>query len=89
METISALVEPGEGGSGGLAVRYDEAHHYSIEWKTEPSPPGPGYPRSSRPGPTGPGGPVELRIETREPNPDNAIGSLSSDTIALQAVIDG
>jgi hypothetical protein len=32
---------------------------------------------------------VELRIETPEPNPDNAIGTLSSDTIALQAIIDG
>jgi beta-xylosidase len=93
VETIAALVDvggAGERGTGGLAVRYDEAHHYSIETDgttitararvssieqawTHPAP----------------GGPVKLRIETREPNPDNAIGSLSSDTIALQAVIDG
>lgn len=95
VEIIAALVDvegasASESGSGGLAVRYDEAHHYSIETDgttltararissieqtwTHPAP----------------AGPVELRIETREPNPDNAIGSLSSDTIALQAVVDG
>ncbi|MFJ6283561.1 family 43 glycosylhydrolase [Pseudarthrobacter oxydans] len=94
VETIAALVNAGSPesgkGAGGLAVRYDEAHHYSIQTdgatitararisSIEQS--------WTRPAPAGP---VELRIETREPNPDNAIGSLSSDTIALQAVIDG
>jgi xylan 1,4-beta-xylosidase len=90
VETISALVEPGAGGAGGLAVRYDEAHHYSIELD--------GGTITARarvasieqtwtlPAPEGP---VELRIDTRQPNPDNALGSLSSDTVALQAVVDG
>lgn len=102
VETIAALVDAGppesgngengaeEKGSGGLAVRYDEAHHYSIETD--------GTTVTARARVSSieqtwtlpaPDGPVELRIETREPNPDNAIGSLSSDTIALQAVIDG
>jgi beta-xylosidase len=90
VETIAALVDAGENSSGGLAVRYDEAHHYSIETD--------GTTITARARISSieqtwtfpaPGGPVELRIETREPNPDNAIGSLSSDTIALQAVING
>jgi xylan 1,4-beta-xylosidase len=99
VETISALVHTGspleqaaeeQGNAGGLAVRYDEAHHYSIELNgttvtararissieqswTHPAP----------------GGPLELRIETRQPEGGVGFGHLSSDTIALQAVIDG
>lgn len=94
VETISALVDTGsssgQGSAGGLAVRYDEAHHYSIELNgttvtararissieqswTHPAP----------------GGPLELRIETRQPDSGLGFGHLSSDTIALQAVIDG
>lgn len=94
VETISARVDTGSpadlGNAGGLTVRYDEAHHYSIELN--------GTTVTARARISSieqswthqvPGGPLELRIETREPKPDNAIGSLSSDTIALQAVIDG
>ncbi len=95
VETITALVDAGdsgmdEKGAGGLAVRYDEAHHYSIETD--------GTTITARARissieqtwtQAAPGGPVELRIETREANPDNAVGSLSSDTITLQAVIHG
>jgi xylan 1,4-beta-xylosidase len=99
VETISALVDAGSpesgngagtNGSGGLAVRYDEAHHYSIETDgttvtararissieqtwTHPAP----------------GGPLELRIETRQPEGGAGFGHLSSDTVALQAVIGG
>ncbi|WP_026554533.1 glycoside hydrolase family 43 protein [Arthrobacter sp. 35W] len=94
VETISALVDAGStahpGSAGGLAVRYDEAHHYSIELSgttvtarariasieqtwTHPVP----------------DSPVELRIETRQPGHGTGFGHLSSDTIALQAVIDG
>jgi xylan 1,4-beta-xylosidase len=95
VETIAALVDAGgnsagESSAGGLAVRYDEAHHYSIETDgttvtararvssieqtwTHPAP----------------GGPLELRIETRQPEGGAGFGHLNSDTIALQAVIDG
>ncbi|PTT69968.1 glycoside hydrolase family 43 protein [Arthrobacter sp. HMWF013] len=90
VETIAALVEPGENGAGGLAVRYDEAHHYSIETDgtsiTARARISSIEQTWTRPAP---GGPVELRIETREANPNSAIGSLSSDTVALQTVLDG
>ncbi|SKA79570.1 Beta-xylosidase [Agreia bicolorata] len=31
LASVSAVVEPGASGLGGLAVRYDELHHYEIE----------------------------------------------------------
>lgn len=101
VETISALVDAGspesgsgaaagERSSGGLAVRYDEAHHYSIETdgatitaRARISSIEQSWTHAA------PGGPVELRIETREPERGAGLSHLSSDTIALQAVIDG
>jgi hypothetical protein len=100
VETISALVDTGssedldplDGGrnAGGLAVRYDEAHHYSIELS--------GTTLTARARISSieqswtrqvPAGPLELRIATRQPDSGAGFGHLSSDTVALQAVVDG
>ncbi|GAP61525.1 xylosidase/arabinosidase [Arthrobacter sp. Hiyo1] len=76
--------------AGGLAVRYDEAHHYSIELS--------GTTLTARARISSieeswtrqvPAGPLELRIATRQPDSGAGFGHLSSDTIALQAVVDG
>lgn len=77
-------------GAGGLAVRYDETHHYSIETngttvtaRARISSIEQSWTRAA------PAGPLELRIETRQPEGGAGLSHLSSDTIALQAVING
>ncbi|MDQ0823366.1 xylan 1,4-beta-xylosidase [Arthrobacter sp. V4I6] len=100
VETIAALVDTGspeeqgpsdgKGNAGGLAVRYDESHHYSIEVngttvtaRARVSSIEQAWTRQV------PGGPLELRIATRQPAGGAGFGHLSSDTVALQAVIGG
>ncbi|MGX9901449.1 beta-xylosidase family glycoside hydrolase [Arthrobacter sp. SA17] len=90
VETVSATVDPAPGASGGLAIRYDEAHHYSIEsdGTTVTARARVSSIEQSWTHPVS-GGELELRIATDQPDESDSLGRPSPDAIALQAVIDG